>query len=477
MKSADAYLYESVAQTFMQLIDSGELAPGEKLPSLRQLATTRNISVSTALEAYSLLETRGYVETRPQSGYYIRKQRSFLAAPPRATRDLYLSESPGIDERVAQMLNVIRDPQILQLGAATPPERDLPLRALNRCLMRAINSEHAHAYETPQGSPGLRHEIALRASIAGASAQADDVIVTAGCMEGLALTLGALAEPGDLIAVETPVYFGFLQLARALRLKTLEIPSDAVSGMSLNFLESALKRYPVRAVLTIPNFHNPTGALMPAENRRALIELTGRYNTPIIEDDIYGDLHYDSRRPGLLRSLDDSGRIYTVSSFSKTVSPGMRLGWIIAGKLKTEILARKRRTSVFTSTISQIAAESFLRGGVDRSLRKLRRAVQQSTFAVADLALECFPEGARLVRPAGGFLLWVELPEGVETLELQTRALQRGVSVAPGPLFSASGGFRNFLRLNAAQGAQGRAGDAVRILGRLAHEMLEKRGG
>ena len=315
-------------------------------------------------------------------------------------------------------------------------------------------------------------------SDAGCRVSPDEIIVTSGCQEALVLALRATTSPGDVVAIESPSFYGLLQAIESLGLKALEIPTDPVTGISLEALELALEKWPVGACVLTANFSNPLGGCMPDEKKRALVSLLAACGIPLVEDDIYGDLGFEGRRPAALAAFDarHEGVIYC-ASFSKTLSPGLRLGWIVPGRWREKVEYLKYVNSLAAPTLSQHAVAEFLRhGGYDRHLRQVRRAYAGQVGRMIEAVGRYFPEGTRVTQPRGGFVIWLALPEQTDALALCREAMARRISIAPGPIFSASGKYRNCIRLNCAQPWDDRLESALETLGGLASRLASATG-
>jgi DNA-binding transcriptional MocR family regulator len=364
---------------------------------------------------------------------------------------------------------MVANPTLVPLGTALPAEELLPTAALARALRGVTRSQaNAKSLVTPSGSDALRREIARRALDAGDAVGPDDIVITCGCAEALSLCLRALTRPGDTVAVEAPAYFGTLQAIEVLGLRALEIPVDPETGLRVEALAEALGRTRVAALVVTPNVHNPLGCIMPDERKRELVALLAEHDLPAIEDDTYGELAFGEVRPRTLRAFDESGLVLTCGSFSKTLAPEYRVGWVIPGPYRDRILHLKLATTAATAVPPQLAIAAYLAsGGYEQHLRRLRRALRGTVDRFSFEITERFPEGTRISRPAGGYLLWVQLPEGIDTVALQRDAVSRGLSVAPGPAFSASGSFANYVRINAGHPWSERTRDALDLLVRL----------
>ena len=286
----------------------------------------------------------------------------------------------------------------------------------------------------------------------GSRIDPDEVVITSGCQEALTLALRAVTQPGDVVAVESPAFYGLLHALDSLGLEALEIPAHPRDGLALDALGFALDRWPVRACVLVPNYSNPLGYCMSDDAKRALIDLLGKHSIPLIEDDVYGDLGFSQHRPSTCKGLAPHADILYCSSFSKSLSPGLRIGWISAGRHHARVEYLKYVSSIASPTAPQLAvAELLASGRYERYLREVRGKYQTAVARMSDAVMKLFGEGTRISQPQGGFVLWVELPEGTDSFALARRALSQGISVAPGPLFSASGKFRNFIRLSCAR--------------------------
>ena len=447
-------LYQNVAAELAQRIAEGHYAPGTRLPGLRSVARQRGVSVATVVAAYRRLEDEGHIEARARSGFYVRARRPLHTIEPQrrvaAPRPRLVS---GQDMAMA-LIKASNDTRIVQLGAAVPDPDYLPTQAVARALSQVARLQRTRSagYMMPPGAPELRQQIARRMSESGGRIPADDIVITTGCQEALSLALRAVTQPGDVVAVESPAFYGLLHVMESLGLEALEIPSHPREGMALDALGFALDRWPVKACVVVPNYSNPLGFLMPDANKHALVSLLGKHGVTLIEDDVYGDLGFDLRRPTTCVALMPRADIIHCSSFSKTLAPGLRVGWVAAGKHRERIEYLKYVSSIASPTAPQLAVADLLESGrYERYLRDVRGRYANAVARMGDAVMKYFPEGTRVSQPLGGFVLWVELPGKIDSFELARRALKQGVSIAPGPLFSASGKFRNFIRLSCAR--------------------------
>lgn len=472
MKSESQLLYEKIGCEITALIDGGTYRAGDRLPSIRQLSSKFGVSINTVMQAYAVLEDRRIIEARPQSGYYVCARAPELKEEFLPRKALLAPAKVTINELCQQAIRNMMDKELLPLGSAIPHSSHLPVEKLNRIMageLRRFGKESA-GYMMPPGSERLRTQIAKRSILAGFSVRPDQVLITSGCVEAVLLALRATCRAGDTIAVESPFYFNFLQLVAELGLKALEIPSTMKEGISIEALRYAIEQNRISACLVIPNFGNPLGSLMPDERKRELVELLSAHDIPLIEDDIYGDLIFGNERAVAAKAFDKKGLVIYCSSFSKTIAPGYRVGWTIGGRFQGEMERLKMMINLATASPTQLALAEFLAtGGYDHHLRSIRRIYARNISIMTDLIARHFPPGTGMSRPAGGFILWVEMPTGTDSLALYHRAVEEGISITPGPLFSLSGKFGNYIRLSAAY-LDEKVERAIETLGRLAVE-------
>ena len=469
-------LYAAVAGDLAGLITSGQLQPRTRVPSVRLLARQRGVSITTAVASLRLLEQQGLIEARPKSGYFVASRRP----PPPEPADVALPRTArlvGAQAMLKRLADASINPAVARLGQAIPDPALFPQGPLRASLARAARREPELLASYPTrmgGSARLREQIGAHYARIGARLAPDELIITNGCMEALVLAVRAVAEPGDTIAVESPTYFGFLQVVENLGVKVLEIPAHPRDGLRVEALKELLDSRAgaaVRACMTIPNFSNPTGSAMPLPRKRALVKLCREADIALIEDDIYGDLPHQGPRPLPCKTFDTDGRVLLCSSFSKTLAPGARVGFIEPGRYRDRLRAVKFMMSGSTGLLPQEMLADYLASGrYARHLKRLRQRCATQVEQVSQLVQEAFPDGTRLTRPQGGFVLWVELPGDADTQALYELAQRSGVDFVPGALFSASGRYRNCLRLNCGYPVTASTGTAIRRLGELARQ-------
>ncbi|MGE5375258.1 MAG: PLP-dependent aminotransferase family protein, partial [Bacteroidota bacterium] len=440
-----------------------------------QMSRQQNLSISTVLQSYSLLERQGLIEARPQSGYYVRAGDEERLPEPETSSPQRDPSHVSLHELVMMLMRDSGNPDLVQLGAALPHLDQRLIQAINTIIAKLVRQHgvDAHQYLFPPGLDALRVQIARRMVSAGCSLSPADILITSGGTQGIDFSLHAVCRPGDIVAIESPSYFGTLQTLEAHGLRALEIPTHPRDGISLEALEFAIEHNPIRAVFVISNFNNPLGSKIPDERKKELVDLLARHDIPLIENDVCGELYFGEKRPLVCKAFDTRGLVILLSSFSKDISPGLRLGWVAAGRYYTEVEWLKFTQDASSPTLPQMVIAEFLEGGsYDQHLRRIRREYAHNVELMSSAVMRYFPEGTRLTRPSGGFILWVQLPENVNSLELYKMALQGGITLAPGHVFSATYQFPNFIRLNAAafnyatERALERLGDMIKELAR-----------
>jgi DNA-binding transcriptional MocR family regulator len=322
--------------------------------------------------------------------------------------------------------------------------------------------------DLPPGNENLRRQIGMRYMRVGISQPTDDIIVTNGALEALNLCLMAVTQPGDVVAVESPGFYAALQALERLGLRAVEIPVDPATGLDLATLATALDKHPIRACWFMTNFQNPTGVTLSDAKKQALVELLAKHEVPLIEDDVYGELHYGSSYPRPAIAFDRKGLVMHCGSFSKTLAPGYRVGWASAGRFAARVQRLKLMTTLSASIPVQAGIADYLEhGGYERHLKKIRAAMQDQRSAMVDAIRRWLPAGTELSNPEGGYFLWLRFEEPIDAMALHRLAIDRGVSVAPGPIFSAAHAFENCIRLNYGHPWSPRIDQAVRTLGEL----------
>ncbi len=467
-------LYVNLAELLGTRIEQGFYRPGDRLPSVRALSVEHGVSLSTVQQAYRLLEDNGLAMPKPKSGYFVPVGRELPALPEvgrPAQRPVEISQW----DQVLELIRAVPRKDVIQMGRGMPDVLSTTMKPLLRSLARVSRRQDLPGlyYDNILGCMELREQIARLSLDSGCQLTAEDIVITTGCHEALSASLHAICEPGDIVAVDSPSFHGAMQTLKGLGMKALEIPTDPITGISLEALELALEQWPIKVIQLTPNCNNPLGYIMPEARKRALLTLAQRFDVAIIEDDVYGELAYSYPRPRTIKSFDEDGRVLLCSSFSKTLAPGLRIGWVAPGRYLERVLHMKYISTGSTATQPQIAIAEFLKNGhFEPHLRRMRTQYQRNRDLMLDWVSRYFPAGTRASRPQGSFMLWVELPEGFDTLKLNRVLVEQGVQVAVGSIFSASGKYRNCLRMNYAAKPTPQIEEAVRKVGAAAIKML-----
>jgi DNA-binding transcriptional MocR family regulator len=369
------------------------------------------------------------------------------------------------------LLESTRDAAVVPLGSAFPASHLFPFDALARSGARAMRRLKPAQITSAltAGDPELRQALRRRYALQGVPLAEDELVITNGAMEALNLCLQAVTQPGDVVVVESPTFYAALQALERLNLKAVEVATDPQTGVNLDALAQLLVGQKVAACWFMPSLQNPLGALMPPARKQALVALLAQHGVPLIEDDVYGELYADVRRPPPAKAFDQTGGVLHCASFSKCLAPGYRVGWAAAGRFAPTVQRLKMMSSLATALPPQLAIADYLaQGGYDRHLRQLRAALAAEQQRARRLIERHFPAGTRVTRPAGGYFLWLELPAAVDALALHHQAMAQGISTAPGVLFSADRRFVHHLRLNVGHPGDSRVDDALRRVGELA---------
>jgi len=471
----DIFRYRKVEKHIMALVNSETLKAGEKLPSLRQLSRQLAVSISTISQAYLELEKKGVITARERSGFYLTSGIKRLPPPSSRPRPDMIPTFGYRNDLIQTVLEALGNRNLLPLGVVCPAEKLLPSKTLTRLLSSALREDPIRAmnYSSVNGDIELRRQIALLALNSGVTVTPDEILITSGAMEGISIALRALTRPGDNVLIQSPSYFCFLQLLENCGLRAIEIPSST-TGIDPDDVRNAIDRFNIKAAILVPNFNNPDGSFTDDTKKREIVKLLAEHSIPLVEDDVYGDLYFGTKRPATCKSFDRLGQVILCSSFSKTVAPGYRVGWMIPGRYYEKTLNLKTTTNICTAAPNQMAMTSFLREGYyERHLRRLRSAIQSQMETLLLSLHRHFPETTRAGFPEGGAAIWVELPKGVDAIELFYRARQNGIGLAPGPIFSTQDKYNNFIRLSCNGIWNQEMEEGINKLGSLTKEMAE----
>ncbi len=469
-KDSTDFLYQQVIDFIERQQKSGALRPGDKLPSLRKLSSQLEISVPTVKQAYIELERQGAISARPQSGYYLKAQNARTLMPrPAKWKSCQPAEvkSRNIIETVHEVLH---SPDTVALGISNPILAHPPDKTLARLMRNVLSkvAEKAVSYGSVIGDGKLRMQLAFRYQDLGVEVSHDDIVITNGAQEALSIALQCVAQRGDVIAVESPCFFGLIELIESLGMKALEVYTCPEEGLSISGLEAMIQEHDIKACLFCSAINNPLGSMMPDYQREMLVELIEKYDLPLIEDDVYGDLYFGDARPKPAQLYSEKGLVMTCSSFSKTAAPGYRVGWIIPGKFEEQAKRIKRAQSCSSPMLQQWTLNEYLLSGdYDRHLAVLRKKLHYNCERMRALVAEHFPDDICISQPQGGSVLWIRCRSYVNTSLLFEPAIEQGVSFAPGEIFSPSGKYKNYMRISYGVQWSERIENAVKTLATL----------
>lgn len=445
------HLYLEVSDRIEKLIEKRALKVGDKLLSVRALSKEQGISLSTAFQAYYHLESKGLIEARPQSGYYVRYSPQHMLSVPMVAKAADEVVPVSIDDMISSVYKDLRSDKILNFAMGAPSYELLPAAKLNKAVLQALRSSEDSClrYEHVQGNAELRKQIAIQSFNWGGAISEDDVVITAGCMEALSLSLKVITKPGDAVAIESPTYFAIFQVMESLGLKVVEIPTDPATGVDIDCLENSISKFDIKACLFVCNFNNPLGSCLPEAKKKHLVALLAKHDIPLIEDDIYGEMYFGKTRPHTCKIYDKKGLVIQCGSFSKSLAPGYRIGWTIPGRFKEKVIRVKRMNNVSTNTLAQSAIAHFLENGrYELHLRHLRKALHTNCLRYTQAVTTHFPDDTRITRPQGGFALWLELNKKIDGYKIHKQALKLNIGIAPGQIFSSKGQFNNCFRIS-----------------------------
>lgn len=449
-KNRNTYLYLQVIKLIKDMQKDKVLGAGEKLPSLRKLANTLEVSVPTIKQAYVELERQGFLYARAKSGYYLKPSAQSQLKPKKASAAL-MPLAVSRQQLIEQFSNALHHPNNVPLGVANPVATYPASKTLNRIARRVMSlaGDKGLNYGPVNGFEPLRRQLAYRYLNVGMRINPNDIIITNGAQEALSLALRAVAKAGDIIAVESPCYYGLLELIESLQMLALEIPLCAEEGLSVEDVKAAISHHPVKACIFSSTISNPLGCVIKDDSKRTIVELLEACQIPFIEDDVYGDLSFNSPRGLPAQAFSKSGGVLTCSSFSKTVAPGYRIGWILAPGYTAILSPLKRALSSSSPLLNQWILAEFMRGGdFDRYLQQLKRALQANKDRMLALISDHFDPQIRVTDPQGGAVLWLELPQSMDGDRIFQHALSEQISLAPGTLFSPSNKYQHCIRLS-----------------------------
>lgn len=467
------FRYQEIKDKIEHMINTGLISHGGKAPSLREMSSLSGMSVTTIMKAYLELEMEGILFAKPQSGFFVSEIINKSEIPD-TTSPATEPVSVNKFDMISEVIDVMSKPDVFPLGGALPSTELLPSKELARLSRKIISERPEHlVYEEIRGSEDLRRQIAFYMTNIGVKTTHDDIIITNGAMEALFITLASLASRGDAVIVESPCFFGYLQTLETLGIYAIEVDTNPQTGVDLQKLQDTLGKFNVKAVLLQPNFNNPLGCLMPEENKKKTVDICRKAGVPIIEDDLFGDVSYSGRRPVSLRQYDNGETVIYLSAFSKTLAPGYRVGWLMPGNRFTSMLKLKVSISLNSARLPQLVLSEYLSSGrYARHVRKFTASCKSQISAFSCSVTRHFPEGTKITQPEGGMLLWVEMPEKVDSGLLYKTALKKNIGIAPGNIFTAQNRYNNCMRINCGHPWSEKLEKTVSLLGDMAKKQL-----
>ncbi|MDT0177585.1 PLP-dependent aminotransferase family protein [Enterobacter sp. BRE11] len=456
--------YRQIAEQIKQAIRSGSLLPDSRLPSVRTLATQYSVSLTTALKTLRTLEDERFAVAKPKSGFFVAPRLAHKEVAPTTLAQPRLVAP--LDEQTEMHLAILGSECRVRLDLANGDSSLYPVKKIGLLMRQMGYSKPALLGNTVKGTGylPLKHEIARRAVEYGCTISADDILITNGCIEAVSLSLRATLRPGDVVAVESPCYFVLLQMLHNLNLRVIEVDAGPEGYVDVEKLTALFRRRAVQAFLTISNVNNPLGKSIPNEQKAYIARQADENDVVIVEDDIFGDTAFGERRPFPMRAFSPNAIL--CSGFSKTVAPGIRIGWVHSVNYMRKIASLKYTSTMGTSTLSQAAIAELLRsGGYDAHLRKLRRELAGQIQQMRQSLLREFPAGTRVSDPEGGYVLWVEMPHrALNVRALFLKARNAGIGIAPGHIFATDDRYDHCFRLNAGFGWNEEVEQAIRQL-------------
>ena len=467
-------LYLQIAGQMSLAIRQGTLARGEKLPSVRETARQYGVAQTTVVQAYHWLEDARLIAARPRSGFYVASRLVELPEP-QISRPMKRPRVVSLDWLGQRVMGRKQMEGMVSFSSGTPGLDLLNADRVRRAVARSVQ-QHRQLLCTYPGSDGhedARKALARYAVGLGCSLDPERIIITGGCMDSVALCLRTVTQPGDVVALESPTHFSFLEVLQALQLRALEIPTHPRHGLSLDALQLALNTQPIKALLLVPTLSNPLGCCMPQTERKRLVQMAQQHNLPVIEDAIYADLAEGDAMRRTLKSYDSSGQVMLCHSFSKTLAPGLRLGWLEAGRWTDALRQIKEMQAGGQSAVLELAlADLVTQAGHAAAMRQLRAGIAVRVEQARQVIARSFPQGTRVSDPPGGLLLWLELPARLDAVALHEACLKEQILIAPGTVFATAGRFRHGVRIGLGGDWTQAHWHALQRVGEMACQML-----
>ncbi len=472
-------LYLQIRNWFQNQIERGVLLPGARLPASRALAADLGVSRVTVVNAYAELEAEGWVRAHVGRGTFVcdpgRWERSGRDTP-YGWESTFLGPS-GVSAggMVSDMLHLAQHRDLISFAMGAPATDLLPVRQFREMINQVLRRDGGEAlqYDEAIGYEPLRRRIAGMLAAEGIAVGPRELLITSGSQQGLDLATRVLTESGDVVITESPTYVGALDVLRSNGVRVMGVPVDG-EGMRVDVLEKVLSSCDPRFIYTIPDFHNPTGVTLSLERRRRLVQLARQWEVPILEDGVCSELRYEGTSVPSLRALDGGERVLYINSFSKSLLPGIRVGYMVVPRwLRERLVLRKQAADLFTSSLMQRALAHYLDGGrLSEHLASLRRVYRDRRDGMLAGLARRMPAGTNWIRPQGGLCLWATLPEGMSAGELYLAAIDHGVAFAVGSVFFPEDADRSSLRLNFASHRGDVIEEGLRRLARAVQEQL-----
>jgi DNA-binding transcriptional MocR family regulator len=452
MKNEHAlFRYEEVAAKVAGIIKNLKLNAGERVPSVRQVSKELQVSLATVFQAYHLLEANGLIIARPRSGYFVNASIKNSQVPKAPGKYIPLPSQVTLNTMIANMLKNMREYGAVNFAIVAPVNELLPISRMSKALRDTLKDPTSDSFQYPliEGHSRLVKQIVRQTLDWGTGLATDDILVTNGCIEAINLCLDAVAKPGDIILVESPTPYGILQILERLNLLALEITTHADTGLDLDQLELAIEQHTVAACVLTTICNSPIGCAMPKENIIRLVQLLSQNHIPLIEDDALGDLSFSHPRPLPAKAYDTTNNVLYCTSFSKTLGSGFRIGWVSGGRYHEQIKRLKYISNFFTNGILQDAIGRYLETGLyNAHVKNMKSALQQNLARYMGSINRYFPDEVKIAAPKGGFSIWLELPTTIDASALHRQALQHGIGIFPGQIFTTSSQYDHYIRIN-----------------------------
>lgn len=469
MDTTKEFRYRELAVKIGKYIQQNQLKSGDKIPSVRKMSKDFNVSIATVLMAYDLLIDKGIIISRQRYGYFVNETIKRILEPDKSDFQM-LPANVSMNEMASKMMINAKKFSLANFSILSPSPEMLPINQLNKCINKALAAPGNNAYDYPliEGHDQLTWQITKNSMHWHNALKNDEVIVTNGALEAINLCLSALTVPGDTVIVESPTYAGLLQAIENHHLKVVEVPCSPETGIDLSLIEKSFRSQKITACILQPTLNNPLGCSMPDTHKKILIDLITQYQVPVIEDDTLGELLFDQEPHQPLKAFDKEGYVLYCNSFSKTLAPGFRIGWVSGGQYHHLLRRHKYGTNIASSAVMQDALSIYLATGKYRShLNKLKIELQKNVFLYLNSIHKHFPASIQIAKVRGGLSLWVRLADHIDAMELQRVALEDKIGICPGKIFSNNNYYNNYIRINFGPVWSKRIDQHLKVLGSL----------